>query len=39
MLKKLISLVLKRNARIDDICSEFDKLQEKIINQSLDKRI
>jgi hypothetical protein len=38
MIKKLIAMVTKRNQKIDNICSDFDKLQQKIIQQSLDNR-
>lgn len=34
MLKKLIKLVSKRNKSIDDICSQFDSLQAKVIKQN-----
>lgn len=37
MIKKLLAMVTKRNKQIEDICSEFDKMQERIILQSLDK--
>jgi hypothetical protein len=38
MLKKLIKLVQKRNAKIDTICTDWDIINQKIISQSLDKR-
>jgi hypothetical protein len=45
MLKKLINAVTKRNQEVDKVCSDFDKLQQKImqqtqniVQQSLDKR-
>lgn len=31
MLKKLIKLVSKRGKSIDDICSQFDSLQDKVL--------
>jgi hypothetical protein len=38
MLKKLIAMVSKRNNQIDKICSDWDKINEKIIQKSFDKR-
>lgn len=38
MLKKLINAVTKRNNKVDDICSDWDKINQKIIQQSLDKQ-
>lgn len=37
MIKRLIKLANKRKKKVDKICSDFDKIHEKIIKKSLDK--